>query len=738
MAGKKKKWIVICLILCVIIATVVVMCIPKGKTGKRERAAETLTLGEVHTITPGARKTMENDRWLLELDEKTLAITLQDKKTGEIYETAKDYSEGNDIWNAFCASGVTLEFYSGNSTVATRVSPAKDAADIQVEYFADGFDADIAYPDYEFSMQLQVRLEADGVSVYVPGGSIKEGNDFLLGSVWLYPMLGSTYLGEEAGYMVIPEGVGALIDLADNHGKYKNPYTKRIYGGNVGTDAAVTNVYGEPVVTEPKAIKIPVFGMVYTERKTGFLGIVTDGEYNAVLNAYPNGVITPYNWVTAQFMVRDVYTKQTAKTSGVPTFESKGDIRSLGMRYLFVDGDEADYTGLANRYQDYLVSRGMLTKSNDDFRIKLDFLGADSKKWFLFNAIVPMTTVEELDSVLTDLIAENVTDILPAYYGWQKDGVTLSHGSSNTNVEPKLGSGKELKDLQEKLKQQNITLNLQKDLLLANASRLYNTGTDIVKGINQVIVEVPTYRKLFPQMYYLTPSHSEEILETMIKKYVDRDGFVLELSGVTENLFSYYSGGETYSRADTVAQYRLMLDKLDETVGMSAPNEYLWDRMDSYYDMSLATSGYNFISSEVPFLPIVLRGYVPYWASYANFEANEKEFFLKLLEYGAYPTFLLTQEAPVELRNTNSSHIYTSEYSVLKSKILQYNEEIGEVLSKVSGVGMEEHRYLTDKVVQITYKNGVEILINYSDADYSEEGVTVPALSYVCKEGSPE
>ena len=108
---------------------------------------------------------------------------------------------------------------------------------------------------------------------------------------------------------------------------------------------------------------------------------------------------TPYNWVSAKFLVREIYTRQTAKSSGVPAVESKGDIRDMGVRYLFADGEEADYAGLAKAYQTYLAARGILGRQEDAFRIKLDFLGADSKKWFLFNQLVPMTTLEDMDEI---------------------------------------------------------------------------------------------------------------------------------------------------------------------------------------------------------------------------------------------------------------------------------------------------------------------------------------------------
>jgi hypothetical protein len=101
-----------------------------------------------------------------------------------------------------------------------------------------------------------------------------------------------------------------------------------------------------------------------------------------------------------------------------------------------------------------------------------------------------------------------------------------------------------------------------------------------------------------------------------------------------------------------------------------------------------------------------------------------------MIEYGAYPSFLLTAESPNQLRNTNSSYIYTSEYEVLKPMIESYYEEIGEVLRLVEGVEIASHNYIENNVVSVVYENGVRFLINYSNQVYSNGSVTVPAMSF--------
>lgn len=734
MAGRKKKIVVILAVLCcmAICLAVVVLRIVNGNGGNTI-SVET-GMEQAHEIRANEKCVMENDRFVLELDESTMGIRVTDKVSGQEYGSAQEYTEGNAIWNGFCSSGISLEFYSGNTTTPATVSVGNAEVVSEVAYLRDGFDANLYFQEYDFRMQLQVRLTEKGITVFVPGGSIREGTDYFLGAVWLYPMMGSTLPGEEEGYMVIPEGPGAIIGLDDNQGKYKNPYSKRIYGDNAGVDAAEVNKYGEPVVTEPEEIKMPVFGMVYTGRGSGFLGIAAAGEFNAELVAYPNGVITPYNWVTAKFHVRDVYQRQTARSFGTPSYETRGDIRDLGMEYIFVDEEQADYAGLANVYQEYLVEKGVLTAQEDAYAVKVDFFGADSDKWLIFDNIVPMTTVKDMEDILTELTEASAADLLPVYVGWQEDGATLNYGSADVGIETELGSKRELVELGKKLEERGMKLVLQQELLLANGSKLYNTSRDIVKGVNQTIVEKPTYQKLFEGMYYQSPSRSATLMNRLTEEYGGEIKAV-SISGITNTLFSYYSAGTVYSRETCAAQHHKVLENSGfEKVGMLSPNAYLWDLMAQYYDMSMTTSDYDYIDRAVPFLPIVLRGYVPYWGPYTNFQANEDVFFLKLLEYGAYPSFLLTGESPVELRNTNSSYIYTSQYSVLKDKILEWNSQLSRTFELIEGVGIRKHVCLDEDIIKTEYKNGVAIYINYSQDEYVYRDIVIPALSYTLVE----
>ena len=175
MADRKKKRIIILAILCCAAVILTVLILRRG--GREDNsifqaAEESKTM---HTVQKNEKCAMENSRFLLTLDEQTMGITITDKNSGQKYSSVKDYTEGNKLWNGFCSSGISLEFYSGNSSASTTVSVAGEEVTKTVQYFSDGFDADLKFESYGFCMQLQVRLAEDGVTVYVPRESMQEG-----------------------------------------------------------------------------------------------------------------------------------------------------------------------------------------------------------------------------------------------------------------------------------------------------------------------------------------------------------------------------------------------------------------------------------------------------------------------------------------------------------------------------------------------------------------------------------
>ena len=96
---------------------------------------------------------------------------------------------------------------------------------------------------------------------------------------------------------------------------------------------------------------------------------------------------------------------------------------------------------------------------------------------------------------------------------------------------------------------------------------------------------------------------------------------------------------------------------------------------------------------DIPFLAIAVSGRIPYYAEYANFQANAHSFFLHLIEQGTRPAFLLTAEDPIKLQNTNSNDVYSSLYELYQDLIPQWYGELKALHDQLGRAEITDHVY---------------------------------------------
>jgi len=704
-----------------------------GKAGKA---------GDFSKFSPGASDksagdqpfvAAENQRMKMTLDPVSLGVTLEDKSTGETMSSVFDPGEDplNESWKGFLESGVAIEFYSGTSPALERADMFNRSPEKYIEKRENGFQATISYKKLKIAFTVVVELTEDGMTAKVPAESIYEGEQFRLGAVYLYPFMGASRLDEEKGYLFIPEGSGALVELKDNKGRYNAPYAKKIYGENIAVDAEVSQKMNWPSVKPPEQIVMPVFGIAHTDRNTALLGIAEDGASDAELLACPNGVMTNYNWVTVKYLYRKEFITQVSRGSGILAAPKEGNFRDVGIRFILLSGDQADYSGMAEAYRSYLLKTDRLEKKDTDFRIRLDFLGAESKKWIAFKAKVPMTTVEQMGTMMEKLEKKGVDRILPTYMGWQSGGLSLAYGSNSYTVEKAAGDMDQLNGLAARLRKNGSELMLYQDFLLANPDRKYDSATDIAKNQGKTIAKKKTNKPLYPEFYFLTPPRSLSDSVKFRETFDDTNLHGITVGSNANTLYSYFSRGTMHPREET----RNMTDAMMKGFqgyqkAMIRPFDYLWKYTDHYFNFSLTTSNYNYISREVPFLPMVLKGILPYYADYANFEPNQTNFLLKMVEYGAYPSFLLTWEDSSELKDTNSSDFFATKFTDYEPEIMEYYRLFRELHDRTGGAGIRKHEFLSEDVVKVVYDNGVEIVVNYGRQDFPYRDATVEPQSY--------
>ena len=697
-----------------------------------------LALADTHTV--------ENDNLLLTIDDTTLYMTVTDKASGKTFASSIEPASGKLTgWKAFVASSLALDVVDGQSVITKQQALMGNQVAIDFKLLDNGADAVVDFTALGVKVKLQIRLEGDSIAITMPKDGLEEypvskGVDKKTGvetftdtrvcGVYLLPCFGATELDEKAGYMLVPEAAGALIEFSNGEGVGNTPFSKRIYGTNIGVDKSVMTELNRPA----EQITLPVYGMAYTDDQLGYLAVVEDGSEAAEIMAYPAGVITDYNWAAAHFTLREQYIAQTTRTLGLNSRESKPYLRDMTVRFYILSGENASYTGMAQRYRKALQETGGLNTADTTYRPRVDFLGAESVEFLLWNSVEPMTSVAQMRDILADCDETGINDPLVIYRGWQPGGLTWALGSGSVDLERRLGKEDDLIALARFVRENGGKFMLEIDPVQANPDRLYNMRVDVVRTIGQTIAQHQTGKELYPNLYYLTPSRSAEIIKAMADKWGKHvDG--LAVVKLPNTLYSYYSRGGNHSRGETLAAYQDMLAETDAALALENPLSGYLSQTDVFLDMPLDTTSYSFLSAEVPFLPMVLSGQIPYYSTWLNFESNQQKALLKLVEYGAYPSWLLTGEDVQPLIHTNSSDVFSAKWDVLLPTMAEINAKLQSLHDAIGGSRMLKHEQIDADVVRVSYENGTLVYINYRKADVAADGMTIPAMGYLVKGG---
>lgn len=686
----------------------------------------------------GRKLIAQNDNYALYVNEDDLSIAVLCKANGRYMESSVSYDDGknNKTWLGAMKSALVLNLIYSN--VDTKQADLiNDDVTKKITYNDAGFSADVYWSKYKIGMTLKVTLNDDGVTAEIPDESITESDSgYYIGSISMYQYMGNTYLGEKEGYMLIPDGNGALIYLDNKEGRFNSGYSATVYGTDQGfVDSEVVTLLWDKyeTLTDANKVSAPVFGMAHTAEGIAYLAVIEEGAERAAIEAYPNGVSIDYNRVYARFIQRRLYnqpTGNTASSSSIKMTESDRSHSDLKIRYIFLSGDNADYCGMANAYRSYLLANGGLSVKEDSYHTRIDFLGTERENWVIGTSAVVMTTIDDIREIYGELKAEGVTDILSVYKGWQKGGL-YNVPIKSYSADSKIGGTKKLTALMKELEDTGVQFYLYNDVLRINPDE-QNATFNIMKKINKRKMTEKTYRDVYEEFNILTPARSKLLISRFVKDFSKKVTARLAVAGITNNIYSYTYSNKTYTRFDCAESYADVLAKTDEDAELvlEQPFAYLWRYADAYLDMPVYTSDYIYEDESVPFLSIVLKGVIPVYSEYVNFEANKQEFLLKLVETGTYPSFYITKENSSDLIYTNSSDIYSSQYSIYKDTITAYAKELRAVNEKVSGSYIVGHEILGSGITVVTYDNGVRIYLNYGEAQASADGITLEGMTY--------
>ena len=695
-------------------------------------------------VPEGYERVAGNEKWTMYLKEDQLSVILEDAGTGaQLLSTLTDdtlQGKNNKAWKGYLKSGLVLSVIrDGNNTYQADLINNEHTLDYA--YTDNGFSAAVYYPEYGVGLTVEVTLAGDELLVRIPDASVREELDGVyIATVSPFPLLGHTHLGETEGYMLIPDGNGALIRLTDKEKRFSSGFSQLIWGSDAGFREAssTTPLWGRyETVTETHQVLAPVFGMAHTADRAAYLAVVEEGADRCSVEAQPNGVMVEYNRCFARFLLRDVYQQPLNQSSSgtVKVTEADRTHSDRAVRYCLLSGDAADYSGMAVRYRDYLLSSGQVVPRDVRFRTRADLLACDRESSFIGTRPVVMTSVSDAREILSDLRASGAGEMLCVLRGWQQGGVNALPVDRYA-PEGALGAEKEMTSFLLSGIQTGDEVLPYVDTLRINAATSAFTF-DAVKRVNKRTLEEKVPKQVYDTFYWLLPSRSSEKLLSLAASLQQKGKTGLAIGGTTENLFSWDLKGRYFSRADCLREAVSAAENLDAdfTLALETPFSFLWRYTDAFLGLPLSASDYMYVDEEVPFLSMTLSGLIPLYSGYVNFEADKTEFFLRMAETGVFPSFILTAENASALIYTNSSDLYSTQYGTYRDTLLEYDARLRALAEQTAGAVILRHEILPGDVTRVTWSTGVTVLVNFGSAPASVDGVTVPAGDFIARVG---
>jgi hypothetical protein len=596
-----------------------------------------------------------------------------------------------------------------------------------------------------FVVAVEFTLENEYFVVRVPHNLIQEPKKKPIIDIHLLRYMGATTTTDQ-GYMVVPDGSGSLIYL--NNGKVtSDKYVQPIYG----LDEAI-NLRTKMQVSE--TIRLPIFGMKL--EGSAMLGIVENGVTNASVNADISGKVNSYNHVYASFLLRRNDTLVLAGGSSksiIPTMQEEPNTSDLAVKYRFLSGDQASYTGIAKAYQQYLLQADQLTKMEkaNQLPFYLDLLGTvPIRKTFLgvpYEDYESLTTFAQAQKITDKLTDANVANIKLRYVGWFNGGI-YHDPATHIDVDSELGGKSALQELQKVLQDQQIELfpdvsftHIYHDTLgyssVKESSRLI---TRRVATKFPYLASTGMKDTYFDPYFLLSPRHISHYIENFMADYNQLAMNQLSVRDIGNELYSDYRVGNMIERETSMKIVQKQLANLAEqssSLMIQGGNAYTFPYVKHIIDFPLKDSGFTLTDEAIPLYPLVVHGYLSYAGTPINLQDNQDSqiHLLKALEYGANLRFEWFYANPAVLKDTQLDEKYANYYADTLPVATAMYEKLNGVLQDVQHLQIIDHTRLQDQVYMTTYAGGKQVIVNYNNRGIWIGEQLIRAKNYVVLEG---
>lgn len=562
------------------------------------------------------------------------------------------------------------------------------------------------------------------------------------------------------GYIFIPDGSGTLLYYYNSDGTPKNGMQgSSMYGfdyayENISATDAHAETYRIPVfglteyydltTSEDRGMMRPVVGskMVTTSYKRGFVAIIEEGDAFATIRANLQDMgwagssgSTEYSTVYALFNAKQ--TDQVVVGSSIggenANMSKTIDIKYVGnytIRYTMlsdpeiakskgIDYYDPSYVGMAEAYRDYLIRSGSIDKllaSEIESSLPLyihSFGSLKAQDTFLSFPVKvekPLTTFDDVITMSEELKTAGIVNVKFILEGFANGGMSKPLYPNYVKWSSTVGGTKGLKRLLDYTSTSSVEIFPEFDF--ANvAFKKTGSGFSYKKyAVQSMSGRYTLLREYNPVTQILFENGFKNVVSSgafmtlfnRFAKYYDKYeiGSISAMTLGTE-LNSDFNEDYPITREESKVNTEEILAAMKEKYGkvlVNGGNAYSLPYATDVVGIPLDNSGYQLSSCSVPFIGMVLHGYMNYAGSTINTAGDIKYEVLKSLENGAALYFLLSYQNTSEIKNAidmGLSSNYSVAYQTWKDDVITYYNMLNDAVKSLQTATITDHSFVT-------------------------------------------
>ena len=687
----------------------------------------------------------QNSRFTLYCNIKIGSFIVENRETGYLWRSIVDYPEDyalnnlSTYWKSYISSLIIVNYTDlmKNEGLIEKAFSSTDAYITNSTNIKNGISLDYDFSKLGISLNIEIILNEDSLVITIPSNKIKENKNFGIVNIELAPFFGAESDNID-GYIFYPDGSGAIM-------KYENSKERptkfiNLYKGFVFSPEKVDiSEYISAERNQKYNAMLPVYGVKNGEN--AFLAIAAKGAEETAINICPYGYAINLNRANFVFNYRHFYNiilsnitlrgSDIARNLSGTRADKELIIQEHEVKIVFLDKSDANYSGMANAYRDYLMKNNELKKvirNTDSIPLEISLFMGIKEERMLFDKYIPMTSFQQAGMIAKKFKDNGIDDLQLRLIGWSKGGYGMY--PDVWPPERKLGGISEMKKLLDYALKNNIQILLQTDSINAvEDSAAFSKRNDVVIQGNDLPVT-----NINKDRFILNPFAYFKRMEELINKISMYDDIGLALEKVGKMLYHDYNKSNPSSRAQTVKTWEDIFHLAEERkkpVGVEGGNVYALKYADYLFNIPERSSGYHIADETVPFFQMVVHGMIPYTTEPGNLAYDLSIRKLQWIEYGCMPLFELTYEDTISLKYTEYNKLFNSQYEHWIGTAVDIYKEFNDRLQEVWDAEMIKHEKLSSDLVKVSYSNGVVIYINYSDKETVCNGYKIKAQDYI-------